>query len=68
MRTEQTGFVVVGGGVLAMLLAVLAEPIGIGGDNGFGWIQIILLAVGAIIAFLGAMLIARTPPSGGPTV
>jgi hypothetical protein len=66
MRREQTGFVVVGAGVIAVLLAILADPIGIGGADGFGWKQIVLLVVGVILAILGAVAVSRTTPSGGP--
>lgn len=44
-------------GVLAVLLAVLADEIGVGGQPGFAWKQGILLAVGAIVAIAGLALL-----------
>jgi len=44
-------------GVLAVLLAVLADELGIGGEPGFAWKQGILLAVGVIVAVVGLVLV-----------
>ncbi len=44
-------------GVLAVLLAVLADEIGVGGEPGFAWKQGILLAVGVIVAVFGLALV-----------
>lgn len=44
-------------GVLAVLLAVLADEIGVGGQPGFAWKQGILLAVGVIVAVVGLILV-----------
>lgn len=44
-------------GVLAILLALLADEIGVGGQPGFNWKQAILLAVGAAIALFGVAIV-----------
>ena len=44
-------------GVLAVLLAVLADEIGVGGQPGFAWKQGILLAVGVIVGVFGLALL-----------
>jgi hypothetical protein len=44
------------------LLAVLANPLGIG-HSGFGWHQVLLLVVGVVVAVVGAVLVVRTPDS-----
>ncbi len=44
-------------GVLAVLLALLADEIGFGGTPGFQWKQAILLAVGVIVAAFGIALL-----------
>ncbi len=44
-------------GVLAILLALLADEIGVGGQPGFNWKQAILLAVGIAIALLGVAIL-----------
>jgi hypothetical protein len=64
--TERNGFVAVGMGVLVILIALLADPIGIGGATGFGWKQIFLLALGVVVSVVGATVVARSRPSGGP--
>ena len=40
-------------GVLAILLALLADEIGVGGQPGFNWKQGLLLAVGVAVALFG---------------
>ncbi len=44
-------------GVLAVLLALLADEIGVGGQPGFNWKQAILLAVGIAVALLGVAIL-----------
>jgi hypothetical protein len=52
-------------GVVAALLAVLANPLGIG-SAGFGWHQVLLLVVGLVLAAIGAVVALRAPSSGAP--
>jgi hypothetical protein len=42
MSRRQVGMAVVLLGVLAALIAALADPLGIGGSSGFGWSQGVL--------------------------
>jgi hypothetical protein len=63
MSARQTGFLVLVVGVAAALLAVLANPLGIG-HSGFGWHQVVLLVVGLVLAVVGALLVLRAPSSG----
>ncbi len=44
-------------GLLAILLALLADEIGIGGQPGFNWKQAILLAVGVAVALFGGAIV-----------
>ena len=44
-------------GVLAILLALLADEIGLGEQPGFNWKQAILLAVGVAIALFGIAIV-----------
>ncbi|MDQ3587127.1 MAG: hypothetical protein M3433_01600 [Actinomycetota bacterium] len=48
----------VAGGIVLVLLAVLADTLGFGGQEGFGWKQAVLLAVGLVVALLGAAMLA----------
>ena len=59
----QTGWVLVILGAAMALLAVLANPLGIG-HSGFGWHQVLLLVVGVVVAVAGAVLLVRTPDAG----
>jgi hypothetical protein len=46
------------GGIVLALVAILADTLGIGGEEGFGWKQAVLLAVGLVLALLGAGMLA----------
>jgi threonine/homoserine efflux transporter RhtA len=59
----QTGWVLVFLGAAMALLAVLANPLGIG-HSGFGWHQVVLLVVGIMVAVVGAVLVVRPHDSG----
>jgi len=52
-------------GLLAALVAGLANPLGIG-HSGFGWHQGLLLGVGVVVAVVGAVVALRAPSSGPP--
>jgi hypothetical protein len=62
MSSRQIGMVVVVVGVVAALIAALADPLGIGGEEGFGWKQGVLLAIG-IILIIGGIAALRSPIS-----
>ena len=57
LKRKPLGTASVAVGVLAILLALLADEIGIGGSPGFNWKQWILLAVGVAIALFGVALV-----------
>ena len=61
----QTGWVLVILGAAMALLAVLANPLGIG-HSGFGWHQVLLLVVGIVLALGGIGMVLRAPTSGAP--
>jgi heme exporter protein D len=46
-------------GVIAVALAALADPLGVGGRAGFGWKQVVLLVVGLVTAVVGALVARR---------
>ncbi len=62
------GYAAIAFGALAVLVAVLADPLGIGGNEGFGWKQGALLAVGVLVALGGVGVtqgwFAATPKRG----
>jgi len=51
-------------GVVAALIAALANPLGIG-NPGFGWKQGGLLGIGIVLILAGGLL-ARFSPNNGP--
>jgi hypothetical protein len=53
MRVNRVGYVLIAFGVLVALVAVLADPLGIGGEPGFGWKQAFLLSVGVSVGLGG---------------
>lgn len=57
LKRKPIGTAALVAGVLAVLLAVLADEIGVGGQPGFAWKQGILLAVGVIVAIVGLALL-----------
>ena len=56
MTNRTLGYIAATVGVVLVLLAVLADELGIGGQAGFGWKQAVVLAVGVIAAGAGAAL------------
>lgn len=56
MSRKNWGFVLAGIGLLMVLLAVLADSIGIGGTPGFGFAQIAALVIGFIVLVIGLYL------------
>jgi hypothetical protein len=53
VSAKRVGYAAIAFGALAVLVAVLADPLGIGGNEGFGWKQGALLAVGVLVALGG---------------
>ena len=57
VSAKRVGYAAIAFGALAVLVALLADPLGIGGGEGFGWKQGLLLSVGVNVAVggVGAM-------------
>ena len=51
------------GGIVIVLLAVLAETLGLGRSPGFGWLQTLGVIVGALVILVGVYLRRRATPS-----
>jgi hypothetical protein len=64
MSRRQIGMLVVLVGVVAALIAALADPLGVGEESGFGWKQGVLLAVGILLIIAGGVIALRSPGSG----
>jgi predicted phage tail protein len=58
VSAKNWGYAAIAFGVLAVLVAVLADPLGIGGVEGFGWKHGFLLSLGVSVA-LGGVGIMR---------
>ena len=57
LKRKPFGTVSLAIGVLAILLALLADEIGVGGQPGFNWKQALLLAVGVGVALFGVAIL-----------
>jgi hypothetical protein len=67
MDPRPFGFVVALIGAAGLLISALADPIGIGQAEGFGWLQILGVILGAVVALLGlAMAMEWVPYPGRP--
>jgi hypothetical protein len=53
VSVKRVGYALIAFGVLAALVAVLADPLGIGGNEGIGWKQGFLLSLGVSVALGG---------------
>ena len=51
--------VVIGIGALLILIALFADPLGLGGHSGFGWRQALGLVIGAVAILAGLYLRRR---------
>lgn len=62
--------VLIGAGVLLVIGALLADPLGIsGGGEGFGWKQLIAAIAGLVLAALGTgLLLGAFSRRGSPTL
>lgn len=68
MSRRSLGFVVAAVGVIVVVVAAFADPIGVGGaEDTFGWKQIVGVVIGAVVAVGGIVLAVRgeKPASGG---
>ncbi|MGQ9496524.1 MAG: hypothetical protein ACUVRY_09810 [Thermoanaerobaculaceae bacterium] len=46
-------------GIVLAVLAVVADPLGLGGYPGFGWRQTTMLVVGVVVATVAAVRLRR---------
>lgn len=59
MSRRTLGFAVLAVGVIVVVVSALADQIGIGCGNTFGWKQIVGVVVGSIIAVVGVIVASR---------
>jgi len=60
MGTKKTAVIVlIAGGIVVLLLSLLADVIGFGGDPGFGPVQLLGIIVGIAAAIVGLILYFR---------
>lgn len=58
---KKIGPIAIAIGVIIVLVAALADPIGIGAeDSGFGWKQVVGVIVGALVAIAGIAISMRS--------
>lgn len=57
VKTRPTGAIALGVGILLILVAVLADTLGVGGQSGFGWKQAVLLGLGVIASIVGLAIL-----------
>jgi hypothetical protein len=55
MAVNSRSLVLVIVGVVLVLVGVAADVVGIGGHPGFGWKQILLVAVGVVVTIVGGL-------------
>jgi hypothetical protein len=65
MSGRQLGTVIALVGLVAALIAALANPLGIG-HQGFGWKQGLLLGVGIVLIIAGVAVALRSPKAAEP--
>ena len=67
MDPRPFGFVVVLIGAAGTAISALADPIGVGQADGFGWLQILGVILGAVVMLIGlAMAMEWVPYPGRP--
>lgn len=59
MSRRTLGFAVLAVGVIVVVVSALADQIGIGCGDAFGWKQIVGVIVGAVIAVVGVIVASR---------
>lgn len=55
-KKRTIGLVLLIVGIVVLIVSVAADAIGLGGSPGFGYKQIVGVAVGAIVAIAGAII------------
>lgn len=67
MDPRPFGFVVALIGAAGLVISALADPIGVGQAEGFGWLQILGVILGAVVMLIGlAMAMEWVPYPGRP--
>ena len=62
MQLKQIGVLAIALGTIAVLVSLLADTLGIGGnEEEFGWKQVTLLVIGVVIAAAGVVAVVRGP-------
>ena len=56
MSNSVFAWIVIGAGVLVVLIAAFADPMGLGRSAGFGWRQTLGVVVGALVVLAGVYL------------
>jgi hypothetical protein len=59
MNNPMFAWVVIGVGSLLVLIALFADPLGLGGRSGFGWKQGLGLVIGVVVILAGLYLRRR---------
>ncbi|CAN5761485.1 MAG: hypothetical protein M3451_09225 [Chloroflexota bacterium] len=67
LAPRATGLTILGIGMMLMLFALLADVIGVGGGEGFGYQQLIVLIIGVVLALGGGAMMAQAGKSASPT-
>ncbi len=63
MSTPVFAWIVIGAGVLLVVVAVFADPLGLGRQPGFGWLQGLGVVIGALVIVAGLYLRRRKASS-----
>jgi protein-S-isoprenylcysteine O-methyltransferase Ste14 len=59
MSNPVCAWIVIGAGVLLVVIAIFADPLGLGRHPGFGWIQGLGVVIGALVILAGLYLRRR---------
>lgn len=63
MQTPAFAWTVIVVGVLLVILAALADPLGLGRSPGFGWLQGLGVVIGVVVLLAGLYLRRRRKPA-----
>ena len=68
MSRKQLGLLIVVAGALLLVLSLLADPLGIGVNEGyvFGWKQAVGTVVGVALVVIGYLVARRAPSAAQP--
>jgi hypothetical protein len=65
MDPRPLGIIIVLAGAIGTAIAALADPLGIGEGEVFGWLQITGVIIGAVVTLLGIVIAAEWMPYPG---